>query len=76
MILLTLGIVATLTLGSVGPDTGAGVLVKVQTDGALHFQSITINAVVENVANTRLGMGKETVLSRTVLGGFRLLCGI
>ena len=42
---------AALTLGSVGPDTGAAVLIEMQAYGALHFNGITFNAVIEDIAD-------------------------
>lgn len=45
-----------------------------QSNGALHLQRISIDAVVEDVADTGFGMRKETVLAWAVLGRLGLLC--
>lgn len=68
MALLTLWITAALALSGIGPDAGAGVFIEMQSNGALHLQRITIDTVVEDVADAGLGMGKETVLAWTVFG--------
>lgn len=45
-----------------------------QSNGALHLQRISIDAVVEDVADAGFGMRKETVLAWAVLGRLGLLC--
>lgn len=66
---------ASLTLGSIGPHAGAGVLVEVQSVGAGQLGELSVNAVVELVADSGIGMGEESVATGAVgvaLGG---LCG-
>lgn len=57
---------ASLSRGLVRPHAGAGVLVKVQSVGAGQLNKVSIDAVVELVADSRIGMGKESVASRAV----------
>lgn len=70
---LTLLGIAAFALGSVRPDTGAGVLVEVEAHGALGLQGVALDAVVEDVAHSRVRMGEESVLTGTVLAGLGLL---
>lgn len=49
------------TAGGVGPHAVAAVLVKVQSVGAGQLGKVSINAVVELVADRRVGMGEESV---------------
>lgn len=71
---LTLLGIAAFALGGVRPDTGAGVLVEVEAHGALGLQGVALDAVVEDVAHSRIRMGEESVLTGTVLAGLGLLC--
>lgn len=57
---------AALSLGSIGPHTGAGVLVKVQSVGARELHEVSVDAVVELVADGRIWMSEESVASRAV----------
>ena len=57
------------TFGSIGPDTGATVFIEMQTNGTFHFEGITINAIIENITNRFIRMGKETIFTWTEFGG-------
>lgn len=62
-----LRLLTVLTVRIIRPDASSRVLIEVQTTLALCFNVFTINARVENIANRLIGMGEDSVLSRTVV---------
>jgi hypothetical protein len=46
-----------------GPDTCSGVFVEVKSNGALVLDVFTVNASVEDLAQSGIGMGEESILS-------------
>lgn len=66
--------VASLSLRGVGPHACAGVLIEMQTLGALDLDRLTLDAVVEDVADGCVGMGEEAVLAWTQSGALGFLC--
>lgn len=67
--------VASLSAKRIGPYASTGVLVKVQSSGALDFDGFSFNAVVEDVADGGVRVGEETVAARAHLGWLWGLCG-
>ena len=57
---------AALPGGRIWPHANALVLVKVQTGSAGILDGLPVDAVVENVADTRVRMREEAVASRAV----------
>lgn len=57
------------TFGSIGPHASTTEFIEMQTNGTFHFEGITINAIVENITNSFIGMGKETIFTWTEFGG-------
>lgn len=55
--------VASLATGIVGPHTGSGVFVKVESGSAGDFGGLSFDAVEEHVANGRIRMSEESVLA-------------
>lgn len=66
--------IAHLSPGAVGPDARAAVLVEVQASGASNLDGLTIDAVVEHVADRVVWVGEEAVLTRTLLRRLGWLC--
>lgn len=61
--------------GNIGPGTVSGLFVKVQSSHAVHLQLFTVDAAVENVADSWIRMAEETILARTELrGALGFLC--
>jgi len=58
---------ASLTASAVGPHAGAAVLVEVKTGRARDFDGLTVDAVVENIANRGIRMSEESVAPRAFL---------
>lgn len=52
---------------AIRPHARSAVLVKVQSCGAGDFDRLAVDAVVEDVAHRRIGVGEETVSSRALL---------
>lgn len=69
--------VAALTTRRIRPHASARVFVKVQALRALDFDGLAVDAVVEDVADGRVGMREEAVLARTQARafGFLYFCG-
>lgn len=65
--------VAALTTRRIGPHTGAGVLIEMQTLRALDLDRLAIDAVVEDITDGRVGMGEEAVLARAQARALGLL---
>lgn len=61
---LTLGGFAAFAVCGVRPHAGAGVLVEVEAGRARRLDGVVVDAIVEDVADTRVGMGKESVLAQ------------
>lgn len=60
------GFNAAFAVCTLGPDAGSGVFVEVQTSRALVLDIFSVNAGVEDVADSGVGMGEESVLSWAV----------
>ena len=63
-----------LATGASGPDTSAAVLIEVKSSSARDFNSLTIDAVVKDVAYRRIGMSEESIAPRAFLRRLWWLC--
>lgn len=63
-----------MSAGRRGPHASARVLVEVQTRCALDFGVFTLDAVEEDVAYSRVGVGEESVAAWTIFVGLGGLC--
>lgn len=66
--------IAALSASCIRPDAGARVLIEVETSCALDFGCFTLDAVVEDVADCRVGVGEETVAAWALLVGLWWFC--
>ena len=75
---LTIGLsLALLPVGDLWPVTDAAVLIKPQTGGAGVLLCLTINTGVEDVADSGVGVGVETIEAGTqVTRALGLLCRV
>lgn len=64
---LTLGGLAALAVCGVRPHAGAGVLVEVEAGRARRLDRVVVDAVVEDVADARVGVSEESVLAQAPL---------
>lgn len=60
------GFNTTFAVCALGPDAGSGVFVEVQTSGALVLDIFSINAGIEDIADSGVWMCEESVLSWAV----------
>lgn len=73
-LILTFLHLASLSASRVRPDTGSGVLVEVETSGALDFGGFTFDAVEEDVADGWVRVGEETVAAGALGVGLGRFC--